>query len=48
MSFVVVIPARYASSRLPAKPLAEIAGKPMIAHVHARALESGAARVIVA
>lgn len=48
MSFVVVIPARYASSRLPAKPLAEIAGKPMIAHVYARALESGAARVIVA
>ena len=48
MSFVVVIPARYASSRLPAKPLADIGGKPMIAHVYAQALASGAARVIVA
>ncbi|HBM48884.1 MAG TPA: 3-deoxy-manno-octulosonate cytidylyltransferase, partial [Marinobacter sp.] len=33
MSFTVVIPARYASSRLPGKPLAMIAGKPMIQHV---------------
>lgn len=30
MSFTVVIPARYASSRLPGKPLADIGGKPMI------------------
>ncbi len=37
MSFYVVIPARYASTRLPAKPLKEIAGKPMILHVYERA-----------
>jgi 3-deoxy-manno-octulosonate cytidylyltransferase (CMP-KDO synthetase) len=48
MSFKVVIPARYASVRLPRKPLLEIAGKPMIQHVHERALESGAAEVVVA
>ena len=40
MSFTVVIPARYASSRLPGKPLADIAGKPMIQHVCERAAES--------
>ena len=33
MSYTVVIPARYASTRLPGKPLADIAGKPMIQHV---------------
>lgn len=33
MSFTVIIPARFASSRLPGKPLADIAGKPMIQHV---------------
>ncbi|QIZ75991.1 3-deoxy-manno-octulosonate cytidylyltransferase [Ferrimonas lipolytica] len=48
MSFVAVIPARYGSSRLPGKPLAEIAGKPMVAHVVDRAKQSGAARVVVA
>ncbi|WP_372966064.1 3-deoxy-manno-octulosonate cytidylyltransferase [Marinobacter sp.] len=48
MSFTVVIPARYASSRLPGKPLAMIAGKPMIQHVCERAQESRAARVVVA
>ena len=32
MSFTVIIPARFASSRLPGKPLADIAGKPMIQH----------------
>lgn len=48
MSFTVVIPARYASSRLPGKPLAEIAGKPMIRHVCERAAESLASRVVVA
>ncbi|MEO8164486.1 MAG: 3-deoxy-manno-octulosonate cytidylyltransferase [Betaproteobacteria bacterium] len=48
MQFVVVIPARYASSRLPGKPLADIAGKPMVVHVAERARESGALEVIVA
>ncbi len=48
MSFIVVIPARYASTRLPGKPLVSIAGKPMIQHVVARAQASGAERVIVA
>jgi 3-deoxy-manno-octulosonate cytidylyltransferase (CMP-KDO synthetase) len=48
MSFTVVIPARYASSRLPGKPLADIAGKPMIQHVCERAAESRADRVVVA
>lgn len=48
MSFYVVIPARYASTRLPAKPLKEIAGKPMIQHVYERACASAAAAVIIA
>ncbi len=48
MGFTVVIPARYASSRLPGKPLAEIDGRPMIQHVRDRAVESAAERVIVA
>jgi 3-deoxy-manno-octulosonate cytidylyltransferase (CMP-KDO synthetase) len=48
MSFYVVIPARYASTRLPAKPLKEIAGKPMIQHVYERACESEAAKVVIA
>lgn len=47
-AFKVVIPARYASTRLPAKPLLNIAGKPMILHVCERALEAGAEEVIVA
>ncbi|MDE0451143.1 MAG: 3-deoxy-manno-octulosonate cytidylyltransferase [Gammaproteobacteria bacterium] len=47
-AFSVVVPARYASTRLPGKPLAQIAGRPMIAHVAQRAGESGAAEVIVA
>jgi 3-deoxy-manno-octulosonate cytidylyltransferase (CMP-KDO synthetase) len=46
--FIVVIPARYASSRLPGKPLKDIAGKPMIQWVHEQASQSGAAEVIVA
>lgn len=46
--FIVVIPARMASSRLPGKPLIAIAGRPLIAHVIARARESAAERVIVA
>ena len=48
MAFVVVIPARYASSRLPGKPLADIAGISMIERVYQQALKSGAQRVIVA
>lgn len=48
MGFVIVIPARYASVRLPGKPLREIAGRPMIEHVYRRAVESGADEVIVA
>jgi len=48
MSFTVVIPARYASTRLPGKALVDIAGKPMVAHVVDRANESRANRVIVA
>lgn len=47
-SFLAVIPARYASSRLPGKPLAEIAGEPMVAHVWRRACASAAMRVVVA
>ena len=48
MGFVVVIPARYASSRLPGKPLLSLAGRPMIQHVYERALASGADEVIIA
>jgi len=48
MNFVVVIPARYASVRLPGKPLLDIAGKPMVVHVADRGHESGAQEVIVA
>lgn len=47
-SFKVVIPARHASTRLPGKPLLDIAGKPMVLHVVERAIESGAAEVWVA
>lgn len=48
MSFIVVIPARYASSRLPGKPLLDIQGVPMVVRVLQQALASGAERVIVA
>lgn len=48
VDFRVVIPARYASQRLPGKPLLDIAGRPMIAHVHQRARESGALEVVIA
>ena len=44
MPFTVLIPARYASTRLPGKPLADIAGKPMVVRVAQRALASGATR----
>lgn len=46
--FRVVIPARFASQRLPGKPLLGIVGKPMIRHVYERALESGADEVVIA
>ena len=48
MSFTVVIPARFASTRLPGKPLLDIAGRPMVRHVWERALRSAAARVVIA
>jgi len=48
MTFTVVIPARYASTRLPGKPLLDILGKPMIQHVYQRACQSQAGAVYVA
>lgn len=48
MGFHVIIPARYASTRLPGKPLRPLLGKPMIQHVYERALEAGAASITVA
>jgi 3-deoxy-manno-octulosonate cytidylyltransferase (CMP-KDO synthetase) len=48
LRFKVVIPARYGSTRLPGKPLLNIAGKPMIAHVCERAQEADADEIIVA
>jgi 3-deoxy-manno-octulosonate cytidylyltransferase (CMP-KDO synthetase) len=48
LDFVVAIPARYASTRLPGKPLRLIAGEPMIVHVARRAMEAGAAEVVIA
>lgn len=46
--FVVVIPARYASTRLPGKPLRDIGGKPMLEHVWLRGRESDASEVVIA
>lgn len=48
MDFRVIIPARYASTRLPGKMLLDIAGKPMIQHVYERSLQSGAESVVIA
>jgi 3-deoxy-manno-octulosonate cytidylyltransferase (CMP-KDO synthetase) len=48
VKFTVVIPARYASSRLPGKPLADIGGQPMVVRVAERAVQSGAHDVVVA
>jgi 3-deoxy-manno-octulosonate cytidylyltransferase (CMP-KDO synthetase) len=48
MNFTVIIPARYASTRFPGKPLADIAGKPMVVRVAMQAAKSGAREVIVA
>ena len=47
MTFVVLIPARMASTRLPGKPLADIAGRPMVVRVAERAALSRARRVVV-
>lgn len=46
--FKIVIPARYASTRLPGKPLIELAGRPMIQWVYERACYAGAAQVVIA
>ncbi len=46
--FIVIIPARLASTRLPGKPLADLAGLPMVVRVAQRAASSGASRVVVA
>ncbi|AOE61559.1 3-deoxy-manno-octulosonate cytidylyltransferase [Pseudomonas corrugata] len=48
VDFTVVIPSRFASTRLPGKPLLSIAGKPMIQHVWEQACRSSARRVVVA
>ncbi|MEI2635331.1 MAG: 3-deoxy-manno-octulosonate cytidylyltransferase [Methylotenera sp.] len=48
MTFKVVIPARYASTRLPGKPLLDIAGKPMVVRVAEQATKSGASEIIIA
>ena len=48
MNFIAVIPARFGSTRLPGKPLLDIAGQPMIQHVYARAQSSRTERVFVA
>lgn len=48
MSFIVVIPARYASTRLPGKLLLNLAGKPVLQHVYEQARRSNAERIIIA
>ena len=48
MSFTVLIPARYASTRLPGKPLMDVAGKPLVVRVAERAQASGADRIVIA
>jgi 3-deoxy-manno-octulosonate cytidylyltransferase (CMP-KDO synthetase) len=48
MKFSVIIPARYASTRFPGKPLADVRGKPMVVRVAQRARRSGAAEVLIA
>ena len=48
MQFIVVIPARYGSTRLSGKPLRDIAGQPMIQRVWQQACKSAAARVVIA
>lgn len=46
--FKIVIPARYASSRFPAKPLADLCGKPLLQHVYECAIKAGAETVVIA
>ena len=46
--YKIVIPARYGSSRLPGKPLINLAGKPMIQHVYERALATGVSDIVIA
>ena len=48
MAFIVIIPARYESSRFPGKPLVDIHGQSMVQHVYERSVASGASKVIVA
>lgn len=48
MSFKIVIPARYASSRLPAKPLLDLGGKPMVVRVAERVADIGADEILIA
>ncbi|HET9404095.1 MAG TPA: NTP transferase domain-containing protein, partial [Burkholderiales bacterium] len=48
MKFSVIIPARYASTRFPGKPLADVRGKPMVVRVAQRAGRSGADEVLIA
>jgi 3-deoxy-manno-octulosonate cytidylyltransferase (CMP-KDO synthetase) len=48
LDFIVAIPARFGSTRLPGKPLRLIAGEPMVVHVARRALAAGASQVVVA
>jgi 3-deoxy-manno-octulosonate cytidylyltransferase (CMP-KDO synthetase) len=48
LSFTVLIPARYASTRLPGKPLLDVAGKPLVIRAAERARSSGAGRVVIA
>ena len=47
-NFKIVVPARYASTRLPAKPLLDLGGKPMVVRVAERAALSGADEIWVA
>jgi 3-deoxy-manno-octulosonate cytidylyltransferase (CMP-KDO synthetase) len=48
LTFTVLIPARHASTRLPGKPLADVAGKPLVIRVAERAKASGAQRIVIA
>lgn len=48
VEYTIIIPARFASTRLPGKPLVDIAGRPMIEHVWRQALKTNAHRVIIA
>ena len=48
MRYTIIIPARYHSRRFPGKPLADLAGKPLLQHVYERARQSAAERVIIA